>query len=192
MYIATVPNRKSPPAILLRESYREQGQVRSRTLLNITNWPVERIEAMKRLLLGEYDDQLDGFTCESGKTFGVLYVLNTFLSAVGITKALGQSRQAKLCEFLICARIAAQGSRLSAVRWSQAHAVEEILGVTEFNEDDLYAALSWLSTQQEKVEERLYKQYLKEQAQPPTLILYDVTSSYLEGAQSTWRLWLQS
>ena len=70
---------------------------------------------------------------------------------------------------------------MSAVRWAKQHTVADVLGVETFDEDDLYAALDWLASQQERIERELYQAYVKEQGQPPVLVLYDVTSSYFEG-----------
>lgn len=179
MYIARVPNRKSRPAILLRESYREGGKVCTRTLANLTNWAPERIAAMERLVKGEFDDWSGEMT--SGEIFGVLFALKQLADQVGITRVLGSAAESKLNLFLILARIAHGGSRLSAVRWAKQHAVADVLAVEAFDEDDLYAALDWLASQQERIERELYQAYVKAQGQPPVLVLYDVTSSYFEG-----------
>ena len=179
MYIARVPNRKSRPAILLRESYREGGKVCTRTIANLTNWPPERIVAMERLVKGEFDDWSGEMT--SGEIFGVLFALKQLADQVGITRVLGSAAESRLNLFLILARIAHGGSRLSAVRWAKQHTVADVLGVEGFDEDDLYAALDWLASQQERIERELYQAYVKAQGQPPVLVLYDVTSSYFEG-----------
>ena len=179
MYIARVPNRKSRPAILLRESYREEGKVCTRTIANLTDWPPERIAAMERLVKGEFDGWAGEMT--SGEIFGVLFALKKLADQVGITRVLGSAPEGKLNLFLILARIAHGGSRLSAVRWAQQHAVGDVLGVDAFDEDDLYAALDWLASQQERIERELYQAYVKRRGEPPVLVLYDVTSSYFEG-----------
>jgi transposase len=180
MYIATVPNRTSPPAILIRESYRHQGKVKSRTLANISDWDPARIEALRRALRGDFD-HLAGADPVVGPIFGLLYALNQVAAGLGITAALGKSRLGKLALFLVLVRLAHQGSRLSAVRWAEDHAVGEVLGLGRFDEDDLYAALDDLCSRQEKIEQILYQRYLRRRAAPPNLFLYDVTSSYLEG-----------
>jgi transposase len=179
MYIARVPNRKSRPAILLRESYREGGKVCTRTIANLTNWPPERIVAMERLVKGEFDDWSGEMT--SGEIFGVLFALKQLADQVGITRVLGNAAESRLNLFLILARIAHGGSRLSAVRWAKQHTVADVLALEAFDEDDLYAALDWLASQQERIERELYQAYVKAQGQPPVLVLYDVTSSYFEG-----------
>jgi transposase len=186
MYIESVPNRKSPPAVLLRESYREKGVVKKRTIANLTKWPKILVADMKSSLAGKTIEQskvqtdfINNF--QSGPVFGVLAVLKKLADEIGLTKALGTTRLARLTLFLILARIAHQGSRLSAVRWARNHAVKEILELNYFNEDDLYKALDWAEENQENIEKTLYKRYVKDNGKPPILVLYDITSSYLEG-----------
>jgi transposase len=183
MYIATVPNRSSPPAILLRESFRLNGRVKSRTLANLSHWDPARIEALRRALRGDFDHASVGEPT-LGPVFGLLQVLKQIADELGITAALGSSRLGKLALFLVLARLAHQGSRLSAVRWSQDHAVSEVLGLTSFDEDELYAALDDLCARQEKIEQALYRRYLRRCGEPPRLFLYDVTSSYFEGERN--------
>jgi transposase len=180
MYVAEVPNRTSPPALLLRESFRQDGKVKSRTLANLSSWPRARVDALRRLLRGELDTSASADPT-LGPVFGLLFALKQLADAVGLTSALGKSRLAKLALFLVLARVAHQGSRLSAVRWAQDHAVREVLDLEAFDEDDLYAALDDLCTRQPKIEQALYRRYLERRGSPPTLFLYDVTSSYLEG-----------
>ena len=180
MYVAEIPNRTSPPAILLRESFRAGGKVKNRTLANLSSWPTCRIDALRRLLRGEFD-QLSAPEPTCGPVFGLLYALHQVAASLGVAGALGQKRLGKLALFLVLARVAHQGSRLSSVRWARDHAVAEVLGLAGFDEDDLYAALDDLCARQEKIEQALWRNYLIRGATPPALFLYDVTSSYLEG-----------
>lgn len=117
----------------------------------------------------------------SGAIFGVLFALKQLADQVGITQVLGSARESQLVLFLILARIAHGGSRLSAVRWAGQHAAEDVLGLSAFDEDDLYEALDWLASQQEEIERALYRAYVEREGRPPMLVLYDVTSSYFEG-----------
>jgi len=183
MYIAKIPNRTSPPTILIRESYRANGKVKSRTIANITHWDPARIEALRRVLRGDFDSfaAADPVT---GPVFGPLYVLARVADELGITAVLGRSRPGKLALFMVLARVAHQGSRLSAVRWAEDQAVGEVLGLGSFDEDDLYDALDDLCRRQEEIEKSLYKRYLKRRGEPPRLFLYDITSAYLEGEQN--------
>lgn len=179
MYIARIPNRKSKPAILLRRSVREGSKVRTETLANLTAWAPERVAALERVLKDDFVDWSGELT--SGEIFGSLFALKQLADQVGISRVLGSTPAAKHSLFLILARIAHGGSRLSAARWARQHAVADILALEPFDEDDLYAALDWLATQQERIETALYQTYVKDQGAPPALVLYDVTSSYFEG-----------
>jgi transposase len=181
MYIDTVPNRKSPPAILLRESYRDNGKVKKRTLANLSKLPKPIVELIRQALAGPV--KVVGQSL-SGVIFGVLFVLNELAQQCGLQRALGHSRLASLTLFLVLARIAHQGSRLSAVRWARDHAVKAVLGLKRFDEDDLYEALAWAAAEQEAIEQRLYRDYVQRTGEPPALVLYDVTSSYFEGEQN--------
>jgi len=140
MYVAEVPNRNSPPAILLRESFRKNGKVKNRTIANLSSWPRPRVDALRRLLRGELDDTSVSDPT-MGPTFGVLHALKHVAAEIGIGPALGQSKAGKLDLFLVLARVAHQGSRLSAVRWARDQAVAEVLGLDAFDEEDLYGAL---------------------------------------------------
>jgi transposase len=181
MFIDVVPNRNSPPAILLRESFREGSKVRKRTIANLSSWPASRVEVFRRLLRGELD-ALPLQELFQGPIFGLLFVLKRIADQLGLSGAIGHTRLGKLALFLVLARLPHQGSRLSAVRWAQDHAVSEVLGLASFDEDDLYTALDDLCARQEKIERVLYHQYQRRRGhQPPRLFLYDVTSSYLEG-----------
>ena len=179
MYVESVPNRNSPPAVLLRESFRQNGRVKKRTLANLSCWRPVRVEALRRALRGEFDQLPATPVC--GPVFGLLFALKQLADELGLTAALGRTRAAKLALFLVLARLAHQGSRLSAVRWAADQAVAEVLGLGAFDEDDLYAALDDLSARQVKIEQALYRHYLERRGAPPSLLLYDVTSSYFEG-----------
>lgn len=184
MYISTIPNRNSPPAILLREAFRQDGKVKNRTLANLSHWPPQRIEALRRALRGDFDQAALGDPPALGPVFGLLYVLKQIADQLGITSALGRTELGKLALLLVLARLAHRGSRLSAVRWARDQACEEVLGLPTFDEEDLYGALDDLCARQMKIEAALYARYLREHAQPPRMFLYDITSSYLEGEQN--------
>lgn len=180
MYVAEVPNRNSPPAFLLRESFRENGKVKNRTIANLTSWPPHRIDALRRMLRGEFD-HASVSDPTAGPVFGVLHALKHVASEIGIGAALGSKRAGKLALFLVLARVAHQGSRLSSVRWARDHAVAEVLGLEAFDEEDLYGSLEDLAARQNTIEKALWENYLTRRGDPPMLFLYDVTSTYLEG-----------
>jgi transposase len=189
MYIESVPNRNSRPTILLRESYREDGKVKKRTILNLTKWPDEHIQIISRLIKGEFDQGIPTIDRPvSGPAFGLLFALKAIADRLHITSALGNRKLPKTALFLILARIAARGSRLHALKWAEDHAVAEVLGIKSMKKDDLYNAIEWLADHQESIENRLFeKRY--EDKDIPDLFLYDVTSSYLEGKKNELADW---
>jgi len=114
-----------------------------------------------------------------GKRIGAVWALYVLAERLQIQKALGANRDGKLAVLQVIARTMGYGSRLSAVRFAKSHAVCEVLGIPELDEDDLYKNLVWLAEHQEKIEKKLFT--LRFPGSMPTLFLYDVTSSYLEG-----------
>jgi transposase len=168
---------------LLRDSYRENGKVKHRTLANLSQCSAEEIAAIKLALKnkGHLADlgNIQELKTRVGMRIGAVYCLKTLAERTGLLKALGNTQEGKLALWQVLARLIGQGSRLRSVRLAESHAACDILGLEAFNEDHLYANLGWLSEQQESIEKRLFKQrYGNIQ---PQLFLYDVTSSYLEG-----------
>jgi len=171
-------------SISLANNYRENGKIKTRIISNITNWPDELIEEFRGLLKGKKVTNLDDFKQTQGKSCGALLVINAICNELGITKTLGNSKQAKLALFQIMGRIINQGSRLKlASEWVFDQAVEEVLGLDNFNEDTLYKNLDWLSENQEKIEDKIFK-YRYPECKELTIYLYDVTSSYFEGSKN--------
>lgn len=172
--------------VLLRNSYRINGQVRHDTLANLSQCSDEEIEALKLALkhkgrLVELRTLQDPLGAQQGLAVGAVWVLNQLAKRLGITPALGHSRMAALVHWLVFATVIEPGSRLSAVRLAQRHAVCDILHLASFNEEDLYQAMDWLAERQSTIEQALFSHRSQAQGQPPALYLYDVTSSYLEG-----------
>ena len=186
MYVdsATIKGKaKSYIRYLLRTSYREDGKVKHKTIANLSGCPEGEIKAIKLALKHKKDLSALGNAKDIktvlGKRVGAVWALNVIAERLGITKALGTDHDGKLALVQVLARIIDQGSRLSAVRFAQRHAVCEVIGVDKLDEDDLYENLAWLYRQQEGIEKKLFK--LRFHNAVPTLFLYDVTSSYLEG-----------
>jgi len=191
MYIATVPNRSSPPAILLRESYRQAGKVKSRTLANLTHWPAAKIAALRRVLADEPIPSVTGVGRGESGGFEiwrslphghVAAVLGT-LRRSGLEAILSskRSRERDLAVAMIVARVIDPRSKLATARGLGSEtaftSMGEALGVTTATEDDLYEAMDWLLARQERIEKALARRHLAEH----TLVLYDVTSTYYEG-----------
>jgi len=184
MYIERVPNRNSPPAILLREGWREGTKVRKRTLANLSHWPPEKIEALRRALRGETGAALEhAFAIERSRPHGhVAAVLGT-LKKLGLDRLLAARRSPERdrAVALIVSRVLAPDTKLATARALDASSATstlgEWLGLEQVTADDLYAALDWLGARQAKVEQALAKQHLHD----GTLVLYDVSSSYLTG-----------
>jgi transposase len=176
-------NKKSYTRHLLRTSFRENGKVKHKTIANLSSCSEDEISAIKLALKHKKDLSSLCITkdikTELGKRIGAVWVVNAIAEKIGIAKALGPDHSGKLALLQVLARIIDQGSRLSAVRFAQSHAVCEVIGIDKLDEDDLYDNLAWLSQQQEEIEKKLFK--LRFPNAMPTLFLYDVTSSYLEG-----------
>ena len=185
MYIDTVPNRDSPPAILLRESYREAGKVRKRTLLNLSDWPPERIAGFKALLKGGTVIPSDRAAISIVRSLPhghVAAALGTARS-IGLDRLVGPAgnRCRDLILALIVSRVLDPGSKLAAARalspQTAASSLGAELGLGPVDEAELYGALDWLAVRQPAIETALARRHLS----GGTLVLYDVTSSYMEG-----------
>ena len=185
MYIESVPNRHSPPAILLRESYREGGKVKKRTLLNFSDWPADRIAGFKMLLKGGTvipSDQQAITIIRSLPHGHVAAALGT-ARKIGLDQLLGPNgnRCRDLVLALVVSRLLEPGSKLAAARAlspdTASSSLGQQLGLGPVDEDELYTALDWLAVRQPAIERVLAKDHLA----GGTLVLYDVSSSYMEG-----------
>lgn len=183
MYIEAVPNRNSPPAILLRESFRDGRKVKKRTLLNLSNWPPALVEGLRALLKGGSvpAPEQPPFELRRAWPHGhVAAVLGT-LRRLAVDRLLGADRSGMLVRAMIVARLLEPASKLATAKaLSQAtagHSLSPVLGLGECDENELYAALDRLLGRQPAIEAALAKEHL----QGGTLVLYDVSSSYLEG-----------
>src|SRR6266446_772541 len=185
MYVAVVPNRGSPPAILLRESYREAGKTKNRTLANLSRWPAERIEQLRAVLRG---DQL----LPAAEAVEIVRALphGHVLAALGTARRIAldavlprraPQRRRDLALALIIARLLEPAAKLATARMldpaTASHSLGEVLGLGHVAAKEVYAALDWLGREQPFIEATLARRHLKDGA----LLLYDVTSTYLEG-----------
>jgi transposase len=185
MYIEAVPNRNSPPAILLRESYRHEGKVRKRTLCNLSDWPPAHIEGLRGVLKGGtvIPPEHDAFTIFRSLPHGHVAAALGTARRIGLDRILGPdgNRCRDLVLAMLIGRILDPVSKLAAARTlSPATASSSLgaaLGLGEVDDDELYAALDWLLERQPAIETALAKRHL----QNGTLVLYDVSSSYMQG-----------
>lgn len=172
---------------LLRNSYRKNGKVYHDTIASLSKCSDDEIEAIKFALANKnYVAALrvpnKAVKTRQGLRVGAVWLLHQVAKRAGIVKAMGRSAQAKLSVWMVISAVIGSVSRLSATRLAQSHAACDILGLDSFCEDDLYAALDWLNDHQQAIEKRLF--HGRYHHKKPTLYLYDVTSSYLEGDQN--------
>ncbi len=185
MYVAVIPNRGSPPAILLRESYREASKTKNRTIANLSRWPAERIEQLRAVLRG---DKL----VPAAEAVEIVRALphGHVLAALGTARRIAldavlprraPQRRRDLALALIVARLLEPAAKLATARMldpaTASHSLGEVLGLGKVAAKEVYGALDWLGREQPFIEATLARRHLKDGA----LLLYDVTSTYLEG-----------
>ncbi len=180
MYIATIPNRSSPPAILLREGYREGGKVKTRTLANLSKLPPEAIAVLRQVLKG---DKLikadDAFEAIASRHHGHVQAVLEAMRRLGFAQLIASrpSRQRDLVVAMVAARILEPGSKLGTTRWWNLTTLPTLLGVSDADEEDLYDAMDWLLKRQPLIEKKLAARHLHDDG----MALYDLSSSYFEG-----------
>jgi transposase len=187
MYVATVPNRNSPPAILLRESYRQDGKVKTRTLANITHLDPHQVDALRLALAGSLPPSStslpDSFQISRSLPHGHVAAVLGCLRKLQLDSILdpARSRQRDLVIAMIVARIIDPASKLATARGLHAdtlhHSLGETLQLDSADEAELYQAMDWLLPQQSRIEQALAKRHLSQGG----LVLYDLTSTYFEG-----------
>ncbi len=186
MYVVRVPNRGSPPAVLLRESYREAGKVKNRTLANLSAWPDAKVDALSRVLKGQPPPaaDLDGtFEITRSLPHGhVAAVLGT-ARRLGLDELIDPvpSRHRDLVTAMAVAQVIAPDSKLAIARGlrdaTASSSLGEVLGAGCCDEDDLYEAMDWLAARQDTIQDALAARHLA----GGTLVLYDVSSAAFEG-----------
>jgi len=186
MYIEAVPNRNSPPAVLLRETYRQNGKICKRTLCNLSHWPTAHVEGLRGVLRGGtvIPAGHDAFTVTRSLPHGHVAAALGTARKIGLDRILGPdgNRCRDLVLALLVGRILEPTSKLAAARAlspaTAASSLGEMLGLGAVDDDELYAALDWLLERQTAIETMLAKRHLT----TGTLVLYDVSSSYMEGS----------
>jgi transposase len=181
MYVETIPNRSSPPAILLRESVREGKKVYKRTLANLSDWPATQIEDLRRVLRGESMGVKpdEAFAITRSLPHGHVQAVLGTIRKLGLEGMLASRpcRERDLVLAMIAARILFPASKLDTTkRWLDCTLAEE-LGVADADEDELYDALDWLLKRQNSIEKKLAGKHLQEGAS----VLYDLSSSFYYG-----------
>jgi transposase len=185
MHIERVPNRNSPPAVLLRQSYREGGKVRKRTLANLSKLPPEAVEGLKILLKGgtAIKNLEEAFEIIRSRPHGHVAAVLGMLRKLELEQLIDSERSRKrdLVVAMIVARVIDPSSKLATARGLNSETcvstLGELLGVATSDEDELYAAMDWLLERQGKIEKSLAQRHLED----GTLVLYDVSSTYFEG-----------
>ena len=180
MYVTSVPNRGHKPTILLRESYREDGKVKNRTLANLSKLPEKALEAVKQVLSGEtLVPATEAFAIERSVHHGHVDAVLTAIRKLGLDRMLDsrRSRERDLVLVLLIARLLAPSSKLSTTRWWATTSLPDLFDLGDVTENDLYAAMDWLLSRQSRIEKKLAKKHLSVGG----LVLYDLTSTWVEG-----------
>jgi len=185
MYIESVPNRNSPPAVLLRETYRQNGRICKRTLCNLSHWPTAHVEGLRGVLRGGtvIPAERDAFTVTRSLPHGHVAAALGTARKIGLDTILGPdgNRCRDLVLAMLIGRILDPASKLATARGlspaTASSSLGEGLGLGAVDDDELYAALDWLLARQPAIEAALAKRHLTN----GTLVLYDVSSSYMEG-----------
>ena len=177
MYIEIVPNRHSRPAILLREGWREGKRVCKRTLANLSDWPAQKVAALRRVLRDEpLVSPEDAFAIERSWPHGHVEAVLETIRQIGLDKLIGakRTRERDLVLAMIVERLIAPCSKLATTRMWHSTTLAQLLEVEDADEEELYAAMDWLLERQGRIEKRLASRHLDEDQQ----VLYDVSSSY--------------
>ncbi len=187
MYIERVPNRNSPPAVLLRESFRQDGKVRKRTLANLSKWPDDLVRGLRILLKGgvALSSMDDAFEILRSLPHGhVAAVLGT-ARKLGLERLLDRrpSRMRSFALAMIVARVLDPRSKLATARGlslaTRADTLGEEIGAGDAVAEELYEAMDWLGRRQRRIERTLAARHIED----GSLVLCDLTSVYLEGAK---------
>ena len=181
MHIHVVPNRGSPPTVLLRESYREGVKVRKRTLANLSSLSTAQVEAIRAALRGEILQPVaQSFEITASRAHGHVHAVAAALRRLGVAELIAAkaSRERDLVLAMVAARIVAPHTKLATTRWWHTTTLAEDCGVAACDENDLYAAMDWLLARQDKIQKKLAARHLS----PGGLVLYDLSSSYFEGS----------
>ena len=180
MYVDIVPNRHSPPAILLREGWREGRKTLKRTLANLSHWPTPKVDTLRRVLRDEVlVSPKDLFETERTLPHGHVEAILGTIRKLGLDAVIASKRcpERDLVVAMIAERLIHPCSKLATTRLWHTTTLAEELSVQDADEDDLYKAMDWLLARQPRIEKKLAERHLTDGA----VVLYDVSSSYYEG-----------
>jgi transposase len=181
MHIHVVPNRGSPPSVLLRESYREGAKVRKRTLANLSSLSATQIEAIRAALRGDVLQPVaQFFEITVSRAHGHVQAVAAAMQRLGLAEVIGAkaSRERDLVLAMVAARIVAPHTKLATTRWWHTTTLAADFGVAACDENDLYAAMDWLLARQDTIQKKLAARHLSAGG----LVLCDLSSSYFEGS----------
>jgi transposase len=181
MHIHVVPNRGSPPTVLLRESWREGSKVGKRTLANLSSLSAAQIEAIRATLRGQaLQPVAQSFEVTASRAHGQVQAVALTLQRLGLASLLASKpcRERELVLAMLASRIVAPHTKLATTRWWHTTTLAEDFGVADASEDDLYAAMDWLLARQGAIQNKLAARHLSAGG----LVLYDLSSSYFEGS----------
>jgi transposase len=180
MHIHIVPNRGSPPTVLLRESYREGAKVGKRTLANLSSLSSAQIEAIRAILRGDaLQPAAQCFEITASRPHGHVQAVSAAMQRLGFASLIASKpcRERDVVLAMVASRIVAPHTKLATTRWWHTTTLAEDFGVTDASEDELYAAMDWLLQRQESIQKKLATRHLSAGG----LVLYDLSSSYFEG-----------
>ena len=185
MYVTRVPNRGSPPAVLLRESYRQNGKVKTRTLANLSRWPEHKVKTLQRALKGlpAAPDLSEAFEVTRSLPHGHVAAVLGSARRLGLDELIDStpSRRRDLVTAMLIAAVIGPGSKLAFARGlrtaTATSSLGAVLGVSACDEDDLYSAMDWVLKRKQAIEQALAARHLSN----GTLVLYDVSSAAFEG-----------
>jgi transposase len=181
MHVHVVPNRGSPPTVLLRESYREGSKVGKRTLANLSSLSAAQIEAIRAALRGEtLQPVAQSFEITASRSHGHVQAVGQAMQRLGLASLFASKpcRERELVLAMVASRIVAPHTKLATTRWWHTTTLAEDFGVADASEDDLYAAMDWLLARQDTIQKKLAARHLSAGG----LVLYDLSSSYFEGS----------
>ena len=182
MHINVIPNRGAAPTILLRESFRDGTKVCKRTLANLSALSAAQVQMIRGALRGDVLQAVEKtFEVIASPAHGHVQAVFLAMQRLGFASVLASkpSRERDLVLAMVASRIICPATKLATTRlWSVSTLAQEF-GVSDADEDELYAAMDWLLAGQDRIQKKLAARHLKEDS----LVLYDLSSSYFEGVQ---------